>query len=88
MIYFDSNTVMHNENNSHSEQILIDQSARLSKNCKILYEALLRGEVLSGAVIVTKYGMMEYRRRIADLRAAGVVIKENILSNGCKEWYL
>lgn len=76
------------ENNAFSEAILFDQYERLSNNCKVIYNALKRGERLSGVVIVTRYGMTEYRRRIKDLRDAGVPIKEHKLENGCKEWYL
>ena len=79
---------LHSENNRHSEQILCDQLPRLSNNCKTLYEALMRGERLTGKGIVSKYGMLEYRRRIKDLKAAGVHVKENLLENGCKEWYI
>ena len=76
------------ENNAFSEAILFDQYERLSNNCKVIYNALKRGERLSGVVIVTRYGMTEYRRRIKDLRDAGVPIKEHKLENGCKDWYL
>ena len=76
------------ENNAFSESVLFDQYERLSNNCRVLYDALKRGERLSGVVIVTRYGMTEYRRRIKDLRDAGVPIKEHKLENGCKEWYL
>ena len=76
------------ENNSHSETILFDQYERLNHNCKIIYEVLKRGYKLTGRDIVSKYGMMEYRRRIADIRAAGIEVKEEVLSNGAKEWFL
>ncbi len=47
----DFENIVHNrENNSHSEAILFDQYERLSNNCKILYEALQRGEKLTGKV--------------------------------------
>lgn len=80
--------VLHNENNAHSEAILLEQAPRLSNNCKVLYEALLRGERLTGLLIMQRYNMIEYRRRMKDLKSAGVEIKENKLPNGCKEWYL
>ena len=78
----------HNENNRHSEQILVDNEPRLSKNCKTIYDALMRGERLTGAIIVTKYKMLEYRRRIKDLKAAGVEIAEKTLEGGFKEWFI
>ncbi len=89
VLELDFSTIVHQkENNSHSESILFDQYERLSNNCKILYEALQRGEKLTGQSIVSKYGMLEYRRRIKDLKSAGVDIKETILFKGCKQWWL
>lgn len=85
----DWNNVVHgNENNRHSESILIEQYERLNNNCKRLYDALRSGGRWTGKRIVTELDMMEYRRRIADLRDAGVKIEENILSNGSKEWWI
>lgn len=85
----DWNQVTHTkENNSHSEAILFDQYERLNHNCRIIYDALMRGEKLTGRDIVSKYGMMEYRRRIADIRAAGIEIKEEILKGGSKQWWI
>jgi hypothetical protein len=85
----DWNNVVHQkENNSHSEQILFDQYERLNHNCKIIYDALKRGERLTGRDIVSRFGMLEYRRRIADLRDAGIEIQETTLKGGAKQWYL
>ena len=87
-IDFDFTTIVHaKENNSHSEKILDSQYERLSNNCKTLYEAFERGEYLSGTDIVKFYGMMEYRRRIKDLKDAGYPIGETILKNGSKIWF-
>ena len=83
-----SNITHTKENNRHSEQILDDNYERLNKNCKILYDALQRGERLTGAVVVTQYGMMEYRRRFADLKAAGVPVKDATIKGGAKEWFI
>jgi hypothetical protein len=76
------------ENNRHSEQILYDNYDRLNKNCKILCDALYRGERLTGITVVTKYGMIEYRRRFADLKAAGVPVKDATIKGGAKEWFI
>lgn len=86
---FDFTVIVHTkENNSHSEQILFDEYERLNNNCKIIYEALKRGEKLTGRVIQRRFDMSEYRRRIKDLKDAGIPIKEKILKGGCKEWFL
>ena len=76
------------ENNRHSEQILEDNLPRLNRNCKVILDALQRGERLTGAIVISKYGMLEYRRRFADLRGKGIQIKETMLKGGVKEWYL
>jgi hypothetical protein len=70
------------------EQILFDQYERLNHNCKIIYDALKRGERLTGRDIVSRFGMLEYRRRLKDLKEAGVVIQETTLKGGAKQWYL
>lgn len=75
------------ENNPGSEQILNSQKVRLSNNCKKLYDALKSGERLTGAIITQKYNMLEYRRRIKDLKKV-LDIQEIIISGGCKEWFL
>ena len=84
----DWNQVTHTrENNKHSETILFDQYERLNHNCKIVYEVLKRGYKLTGRDIVNM-GMLEYRKRISDLRDAGIKIQETVLSNGAKEWWI
>ena len=84
----DWNQVTHTrENNSHSESILFDQYERLNHNCRIIYDALKRGERLTGRDIVNM-GMLEYRKRIDDLRKAGVVIQEKTLKGGSKQWWI
>ena len=76
------------ENNAHSEQILFDQYERLNRNCKKLYEALKSGGWWSGKRIIAELDMLEYRRRILDLKEAGIVINERSIGKGCKEWSL
>jgi hypothetical protein len=75
------------ENNSFSQSIYESQYERLSNNCQILLKALLRGERLTGADVVKKYGMLEYRRRFADIKAAGIPVKDEMVGN-VKQWYL
>jgi len=38
--------------------------------------------------VVSKYGMLEYRRRFKDIISAGIDVKSDKLENGCKVWYL
>jgi hypothetical protein len=83
-----SSVVHHKENNRHSEMILEENYERLNKNCKVLYDALMRGERLTGADVVTRYDMMEYRRRFKDLKDAGVPIQTEKLPGGSKVWFI
>lgn len=76
------------ENNRHSQQILEDNLPRLNRNCKVILEALQRGERLTGAIVISKYGMLEYRRRFKDLRDFGIDVKSNVLPGGLKEWFI
>jgi hypothetical protein len=76
------------ENNSHSEAILKEAMPRLNGNCKLIYEALLSGKRLTGRDMM-KMGMLEYRKRIDDLKKkAGIPIKDITLKGGAKQWYL
>ena len=76
------------ENNRYSQGVLENEYTRLNKNCKILYDALKRGEKLTGMLVVQRYNMLEYRRRFKDLKDAGIDIKENTLKGGIKVWYI
>ena len=40
---------IHPENNKGSEEILLEQSERLSNNCRKIYRALKSGAMLTGA---------------------------------------
>lgn len=82
------NIVHTRENNSHSEQILFDQYERLSNNCKKVYNALKSGGKWTGRKMIFELNILEYRKRIDELRKAGLEIKENVLKNGAKEWWL
>lgn len=85
----DWNKISHvRENNSHSEEILFDQYERLNHNCRVIYDALKRGERLTGRDIVTRFNMLEYRKRISDLRDAGIEIQEKKLEGGAKQWWI
>lgn len=76
------------QNNKESEEILLLCEKRLTNNCRIILEALQRGERLSGIDIITKYKITEYRRRIKDLIDAGYDIKYEIGKSGCKTWWM
>ena len=76
------------QNNSESESILLISEKRLTKNCRVLLEALQRGERLDGDIIWERYRIREYRRRFKDLRDAGFKIEYEIGKSGCKTWWM
>ena len=80
--------VLVNQNNKQSEEILLMCEKRLSNNCRIILEALQRGERLNGDNIWERYRIREYRRRFKDLKDAGYNIKDEVLKNGCKTWWM
>ena len=86
------------ENNSTSQDIYNNQSKRLSENTRIILQCLIEGQELSGHHLVY-YGakplnaekpkqMIEYRRRMLDIKRAGIELNEVTDSNGCKTWSL
>jgi hypothetical protein len=84
----DWNNIVHTrENNAGSEAILLKQYKRLNNNCKLIYDALMRGERLTGRDIINM-GMLEYRKRIDELKRAGIEIKEQTLKGGAKQWWI
>jgi hypothetical protein len=83
------------ENSKHSEEIYEAQAVRLSKNTRAILDFLLSGQKLSGADlttgILTSYGyikMLEYRKRIDEIKRAGIILQEEKAKNGCKTWWL
>lgn len=76
------------QNNRESEEILLMCEKRLSNNCRIILEALMRGERLNGDNIWERYRIREYRRRIKDLIDAGYDVKYEIGKSGCKTWWI
>lgn len=95
MIQFDfSETVLTPQNNRASETILLEQSERLSNNCNVILNELLAGEKVSVMGMMRKYGMCEVRRRCKDIRDSGVleangyIMKDEILKNGAKNWWI
>ena len=66
LIDFD-NPINHRENNSESQEHFEANKTKFSKQCKIVYDALLRGERLTTLNAIVKYGIGDLRRRVKDL---------------------
>jgi hypothetical protein len=76
------------ENNRESQAILDANKARLNNQCRIVLEALLRGERLTTATALLKYGVGDLRRRIADLIERGIEVKKELKQGRYKEYFL
>ena len=81
-------TVLTPQNNSESESILVANEKHLSKQCKVLFEALKRGEKLTTTDGLLKYGIGDLRRRIKDLRDSGIQVRDRLIENRFKEYFL
>lgn len=80
------------ESSPESEKILEANRKRLSRNCRFIFERMMNGEEL------TSYncGLVDFRRRICDLKSNGVLLSNKIYTKEdkeagtfrCKIWYM
>lgn len=79
----------HNENNIESQRHFEANKDRFSKQCRIVYEALLRGEKLTTTQALINYGIGDLRRRIKDLKDIwNIEIESEYVEGKFKEYYL
>lgn len=79
----------HNENNVESQQIFQENKKNLGGQCKIVYEALLRGEKLTTASALIQYGIGDLRRRVKDLKDIWKIpVESRLIDSRYKEYYL
>lgn len=64
----DFSQLHHQENKVANQEHFELHKEHFSNQCKIVYEALLRGERLTTAKALLKYGIGDLRRRIKDLK--------------------
>ena len=78
------------ENNAESQRVLRDQNKKLRGQCKIVFDALCRGEVMTVFSATVDYRIGDLRRRIKDLKDTHQVvnIKSKWTSSGVKSWYM
>lgn len=84
---FDFNVLVP-QNNRQSEAILFDNEKIFKGQCKTLYDALKRGERLTTGGALINYRIGDLRRRIKDLRDAGVEVKDKLIEGRFKEYFL
>lgn len=87
------------ENNKESEEIYIANMKRLNENSRIILNCLAQGQQLNATNFMV-YGikyigyndkpktMAEYRKRIHEIRSAGIDVKDLSGESGVKTYYL
>jgi hypothetical protein len=78
----------HRENNPYSQQILDSNIEKFNGQCKTIYQALISGEKLTTTSALLKYSVGDLRRRIKDLRDAGVPIQDELQENRFKIYFI
>jgi hypothetical protein len=80
---------VHRENNLESQKIFEKNKERFSNQCRIVYEAMLRGERLTTTSALVRYGIGDLRRRVKDLKDDyGVPVQSELTDNRFKEYFL
>lgn len=81
--------LFHIENNSESQAHFEANKDKFNRQCRIVYQALIRGERLTTAKALIKYGVGDLRRRVKDLRDYwDVPIQSTLIEGRYKEYFL
>lgn len=79
----------HIENKVSNQEHFEANKGKFSNQCKIVYEALLRGERLTTTKALIDYRIGDLRRRIKDLKDIwDVPIESRFIDGKFKEYYL
>lgn len=85
----DFSTLSHHENNIGSQEHFEANKSKFSRQCKIVYAALLRGEKLTTTKALLDYGIGDLRRRIKDLKNIWEVpVQDKYVQGKFKEYFL
>ncbi len=85
----DFDQLNHQENNIDSQRHFEENKERFSNQCKIVYEALLRGERLTTTKALLKYQIGDLRRRCKDLRDMwNVPVESEYVDGRYKEYFI
>ena len=75
--------------NTWENRLIAEKNAtHLNNQCQIVLDALKRGERLTTASALLKYGIGDCRARIRDLAKAGYPIQKKLLEGRYKEYYM
>lgn len=85
----DFNQLKHIENKTSNQEHFERNKDKFSNQCKLVYEALLRGEKLTTTKALLDYGIGDLRRRIKDLKDIwNVPVLDKYVDGKFKEYYL
>jgi len=85
----DFSQLQHTENKISNQEHFERNKDKFSKQCKIVYEALLRGERLTTTKALLNYGIGDLRRRIKDLKDIwNVPVEDEYVEGKFKEYFL
>lgn len=85
----DFSKLQHFENKISNQEHFERNKDKFSKQCKLVYEALLRGEKLTTTQALLNYGIGDLRRRIKDLKDIwNVQIEAQYVQGKFKEYFL
>ncbi len=86
----DFSQLEHLENNPGSQKHFDENREHFSNQCRLVYEALLRGERLTTTKALLNYGIGDLRRRIKDLKDQWKVPVQAVFQEGTryKEYFL
>lgn len=88
-IYVDPERKIASENGSDNQNCFDDNKEYFSKQCRIVYDALRRGEKLTTSEALLQYKIGDLRRRIKDLKDLwNVPVQSQYIAGKYKEYYL
>lgn len=97
MLQTDLFNIHSHENNRESQTILENNLPYFNKQCQIVFDALMRGEILTTTTALIKYRVGDLRARMRDLRNTVLTIDgkeenirhhEQLSSNRYKSWWM
>lgn len=85
----DFNQLQHVENKISNQEHFERNKDKFSNQCKIVYQALLRGEKLTTTKALLEYRIGDLRRRIKDLKDIwNVPVQDGYVDGKFKEYFL
>lgn len=80
--------VFQRQNSFDNQAILEANKDRLSNQCRILLNALLRGERLTTSSALLNYGIGDARARVRDLIKSGIQVSKELQADRFKVYYM